>query len=125
MALIAGKLLTEHPKRHAQRRTRKFAVRDPVGDHLDRQFLGVADGFRAGGSVRHHARQLKSFGDPPVVVFAVEFNRKIHAPSVARTVRQGLLGGSVLKSQSTLEPYPHEAILTKTDLHKFNVAAPA
>lgn len=74
MALVAGQLLTEHPKRHAQRRTRKLTVRDPVGDHLDGQLLGVADGFLTGGSVRHHARQLKSFGDPPAVVFAVELN---------------------------------------------------
>jgi hypothetical protein len=72
--LVADKLLTEHPKRHAQRRTREFAVRDPVGDHLNGQFLSVADGFLTGGSVRHHARQLKSFSDPPAVDFAVESN---------------------------------------------------
>jgi len=55
-------------------------------------FLSVADGFLTGGPYVITPGSSRAFSDPPAVVFAVELNRKIHAPSIVRTIRLGRRG---------------------------------
>jgi len=53
-------------------------VLDPIGDHLDGQPLGVADGFLARLPVGHHAGEFQRLGNPAAVIFPVDVNGKVH-----------------------------------------------
>ena len=61
-----------------QPRREHLAVLDPIRNHLDGQPLGVADGLFAGFAVGHHAGEFRRFGDPATIVFAVQFDGKVH-----------------------------------------------
>jgi len=47
-------------------------VSDPIGDHHYGEAFGVANGFVAGETIAHHARQLQHFGYPASVIFAIQ-----------------------------------------------------
>src|ERR1022692_2530518 len=49
-----------------------------VRNHFYGQPLCVADGLFAGCAVGHHAREFQRFGYPATIVFAVQFDGKVH-----------------------------------------------
>jgi len=84
-------------------------VLDAVGDYFDGQFLGIADGFFARGTVRHDTRQFQSFRDPATIIFPIDFYGEVHngiispfrpvaaARARLRTYRHGGLCKAVVK----------------------------
>ena len=78
LALVAGQLLTEYLEGNAEGGGWQLAMLDAVGDDLDRQFFGVADGLFPSCAVTHDAWQLRSFGNPAAIFLAVKFNGEIH-----------------------------------------------
>ena len=87
MTLVAGQLVTEYLKRNAERGWREFAVLNAVGDDLDRQLFGVADGFFPCGAVTHDSGQFHGFGNPPAIFLAIEFNGENHRETIDQFVR--------------------------------------
>lgn len=85
-SLVAGHLLTHHPKRDVEGGRRQFTVPDPIGNHLDGQSLRVADGLLARLSIRHNARKFQRFSNPAAVVFPVDLYGKVHCYIVRRAV---------------------------------------
>ncbi len=62
---------------------------DAVGDDLDGQTFGIADGLIASLAIAKNARQFQGFGDPASIRFPVQLYGQLHifmlAPEVART----------------------------------------
>lgn len=50
-----------------------------VSDDFDGEPLSVTDRLIASLPTTHHARKLKSTGDPATVFFPIQINRQIHA----------------------------------------------
>lgn len=65
-------------KGEAKCRRGELPVLDSVGDYFDGQFLGIADGFFARGTVRHDTGQFQSFRDPATIIFPIDFYGEIH-----------------------------------------------
>ena len=86
-ALVAGQLLTKNLKRYVEGGGWQLAVLDSIGDDIDRQALGVTDGFLTGRAVAHRPRQFQGFRDPTTVIFPIELNRNVHSPSIATALR--------------------------------------
>lgn len=87
LALVAGQLVTEYLKRNAERGWWQFPVLNAVGDDLDRQLFGVADGFFPSGAVTHDSGQFHRFGNPPAIFLATEFNGENHRGSIHQFAR--------------------------------------
>jgi hypothetical protein len=81
-ALVAGQLLTQYLEGHVEGGRGQLGMFDPVGNYFDGQSLGIADGFFAGFALGHHAREFQRFGDPAPIVFAVQFDGKVHIVTV-------------------------------------------
>ena len=77
-ALVAGQLLTGDQERDIESRWWQLAMRNTVRDNVNRQFLGVADGFLSGVPVGHDARQFEGLRDPAAVVFPVAASGEIY-----------------------------------------------
>jgi len=58
-----------------------------VGDDLDRQLFGVADGFFPGCAATYDSGQFHRFGNPPAIFLAIEFNGENHRESIPQFVR--------------------------------------
>ena len=86
LALVAGQLVTEYLKRNAERGWWQFPVLNAVGDDLDRQLFGVADGFFPSSAVTHDSGQFHRFGNPPPIFLAIEFNGENHRESIHQFV---------------------------------------
>ncbi len=50
---------------------------DPVGDNFDGQSFRVAGGLLARLPIGHDAGQFQRPGNPPAVIFPVDFNGKV------------------------------------------------
>ena len=63
---------------------RAFALLNALGQHAQGQNLGARDGFRAGGTVSHHTRNLRNLGDPAAIGLLFSFNGKSHGGEYER-----------------------------------------
>ena len=65
---------------------------DAIGNDLDREALGVADGFIPALAVTHYAGKLEGLRDPAPIFFPIQFDRQIHffiiRPSEVTVVRK-------------------------------------
>ena len=86
LALAAGHLLIEYDERQVEGRRGHLAMGDAIRDDFNGEALRIADGLLACGSVTHHSRYFEDFGDPAVVIFALEFDGKCHYPVIPRCV---------------------------------------
>ena len=82
LALVAGQLVTEYLKGNAEGGRWQLAMLNAVGDDLDSQLFGVANGFFPSCAVTHDSGQFHGFGDSAAIFLAVELNGENHSESI-------------------------------------------
>ena len=58
---------------------RRLRVIETFGEHSERERLDAGDCFVSRGAVAEHAGQVRDFGNPAAIRFALQFNFQIHA----------------------------------------------
>lgn len=69
---------------------------DPIGDDLDGQLFRAADGLFARRAIGHDPGQFERLRNPAAILFAIEFNGKIHPSSISPTGPPSTLAASRL-----------------------------
>ena len=54
---------------------RQFTVLDAIGDHINGEPFGVADGFFPCDAIGHHPGQFQQLSNPASIDFPVDLNR--------------------------------------------------